>query len=539
MLPSVRSRPTLEVHYSPRHPRPGDRIHFEARLVARTDTPIDNAIFRFRGREKRLHHPMGKTVVSLEHVHLDMMAEGGEDVLRAGETRVLPFEFDLPLTLPPSYRSALSSIEYVLESRIDIPWWPDRTANYAIRVWPAPQKQKKARSAFVATSPRGPVGKELHMELTLDGTTLELGGEVSGAILLENVRHHTVRRLQLAAVLMDAPVDSGSSFGPREVFRSEPMVLATNPPQSGRPYPFSLRLPSGVVPSFTGRQVQVRWYLEARAVIAFGRDVVLSAGLHVSQPFEGDEPVEAPTKTKTHAPRSGPMGRERRALVWAEVARSAGLMSEGEGETMTGSVGPVQVTVMLELRGDVLHSVGILKWPALGLGLEVAERRWSDAFGAAVPLNDEPFDKRFTVHCRPGASVREVLDREVREQLLSFERISVEDEGAELTTVGNGYTVTELGAFVRGVLLTAPSWLRPSRTLRRTRRCGRRSRPGARWQRSSRASCVWVTFRFEVRATAKRPSSSSPASVRRARPSAPSRARCSTGRRNPTQSPCG
>jgi hypothetical protein len=257
----------------------------------------------------------------------------------------------------------------------------------------------------------------------------------------------------LAVVLIDGPVGR-SEFGPEEIYRSDAIVIEADAPQAGVTYPFVLRLPEDVVPSFTSKRIWVRWYLEARAVIRFGKDVVLMSELEVGQPFEGHTPVQAP-REKTSAPRTAPLGRERRALVWAAVAQLVGLQSDPEGETMSGTLGPIALTLMLELRGAQLYSVAMLSWAGLNLGVDVAERRWRDAFTSAVPLGDEPFDKRFTVRGRAPQQLQALLNPAVREALMGFERIALDDAGAELLSLGNGYTVDGLEPFVRNVVALA------------------------------------------------------------------------------------
>ncbi|MBS1149170.1 MAG: hypothetical protein H6Q89_868, partial [Myxococcaceae bacterium] len=233
-----------------------------------------------------------------------------------------------------------------------------------------------------------------------------------------------------------------------------PIVIEASAPKAGVAYPFRLRLPEDVVPSFLGEHIHVRWFLEARAVVRFGKDVVLLSELQVGQPFKGDEPVRKPAKQAT-APRTAPLGRERRALVWAAVARMTGLRSDPEGETMTGTIGPIELTVMLELRGAQLYSVAMLAWPSLQLELELAERRWRDALIAGVPVGEELFDKRFTVRGRASAQVQAVLNPEVRAQLSLFERVALDDEGADLVSFGNGYTIDALEPFVHSAVATA------------------------------------------------------------------------------------
>lgn len=447
-LPPVRSRPTLEVRYSPRHPRPGQRVRFEAIVTGRTRTPIDGVAFRFTGSERR-QQTHGKGPAFVGHTWFDLQTETGRGVLEAGETVVHVADFALPPGLPPGFTSAVSCIEYVLEARVDIPWWPDRTERYRVDVRPAPAPAPKRAAAFVSTGPRG---KGVHLELSVAGAGRTLGGALRGAVSAENFGSRAVRRLEVAVVVVDSAIGR-SEVGPCELFRSEPLVVSPGAPEPGTSYPFAVGLPTQVAPSFKGRRVQVRWYLEARAVVRLGRDVVLRSELEVTRPVKGAK--GAAVEAEGPPARIAPLGRERRALVWASVARHTGLTSDAEGETMAGAVGPIRLTVMLEDRGGRLSPVALLDWPALGLGLELAERRWRDALGGATPLADQAFDRRFAARGRNAAQLRALLNPQVRAQLSGFDRLALDDEGAELGSAETRITVSALEPFVRAALKTA------------------------------------------------------------------------------------
>ena len=76
----MRSRPTLELTYWPRDPRPGDTVQFEAALISRSETPVDAVRFRFRGIEERASRIVntGKSsmVVRDYHTHTEQEAHG-------------------------------------------------------------------------------------------------------------------------------------------------------------------------------------------------------------------------------------------------------------------------------------------------------------------------------------------------------------------------------------------------------------------------------------------------------------------------------
>ena len=46
--------------------------------------------------------------------------------------------FQLPRDLPPTRRGRYAWIDYAIEVRADIPWWPDRVGRYVIDVAQGP-----------------------------------------------------------------------------------------------------------------------------------------------------------------------------------------------------------------------------------------------------------------------------------------------------------------------------------------------------------------------------------------------------------------
>ena len=447
----MRSRPKLAIHYSPTDPRPGDTVHFELTLTGHSETPVDAVVLRFCGIEERASHAgsNGKTtvVVRAQHCHLDRQLVVKGMLLAKDERKVIPFQVTLPPDASPSWRSPLSKVEYLVDVRVDIPWWPDRTATFELPVTGTP-RPLATQPELYSTAPQGPRGTELALELAMESVATSLGGVVRGAVATVNASHHRVSRLEVCAVLIDSP--SGESrYGPTEACRTGAVVIAPAAPVDGHSYPFSIRLPSTLPPSFSGPLVSVSWLLEVRAVVAYGRDLVIAPALDVCVP-DG-----AAREARTGALRIAPLGSERRALVWARVAERAGLTCDPAQETMSGRFGEVALELGLELRGDQLQAVATLEWPPLGLDLTVTERRWTDAFKRDVSLQEPAFDARFAVRGRDPAQVRALLKSRLRGVLLGFERVALEDSGAQLASPGNGSTVEELGPIVDKAIAAA------------------------------------------------------------------------------------
>lgn len=435
----MRSRPALELQYTPRNPRPGQRVHFEAILTGRSRTPIDRVTFAFRGREQR-QRTSGKYPTEVVHDWFDLRAESDPLVLGPGERIVVPAELDLPAWLPPAFKSSVSRISYLLEVRVEIPWWPDRTARYRIPVRPSPAPAVQRVADVLTTKPRS---HGVHLELTVADARHVQGTTLAGAVSVESFGGSAVRRLEVVLVALDVPLAPGQ-VGYEEIFRSKPVVVTAQAPEPGISYPFRVALPGPPAPpSFEGKVVAVRWFLEACAVVKLGNDVVLRTEVQLVPPAKGSAPRAGEEKA---AARIAPLGRERRALIWAAVARRTGLELDADAETMSGTAGVVGLTVMLEPRDGRLSAVADLKWPPLGLGLQIRERRWR---------GNKPFDQRFGIAGRSPHQLNALLTEKVRGLLQGFDRLVVDDEGAELGSTASAVHADVLTAFVKAAQKTA------------------------------------------------------------------------------------
>jgi hypothetical protein len=428
----VRSRPDLEVYFTPAKPTPGAHLRVEAVLRSRSETPIDGVEAHFVGLEER-----GLPRYSRAHRLVDLLAEAPGAVLAPGEHR-FAFGFDIPPGAPPSYGSGGTAIAYHLEICVRIPWWPDRSARYAVHVVAAPGAATLAPVSFRTSG-----GGGLHVEASLETATVPVGGVIRGEISLAGAARHHVRRVDLALVRVELGSDDGV-----EVERERYLAhLHEGAPPAGQALPFQVALPPHAVPTFAAALFDVRWRAEIHAVTEQG-DVVLRAPFEVIREAEGGEPGPA---GRPHVPLSG---HERLALIWAESARRNGLESDAGSERMTFEAGAVSLVVTLEPRGSGgLAYTASAAWPRLGIDLAVTERRWVDAWSAgAVPIDAPGFADRFTVRGREAARVRAFLDEACCRALMLFDEAAVGDEGATLVSHGSAQSLEELDSFAAPVV---------------------------------------------------------------------------------------
>jgi hypothetical protein len=119
------------------------------RLDVHSETPCDGVIVTLVGRERRYRNTTSTGKTTVQHYHRrEVISQGlriSPGTLRPGVLEQ-EFPFVLPDDAPPTYRSALAQVEYSLDVRVDIPWWPDAHEVFDVVVAPPP----RARAPRVA-----------------------------------------------------------------------------------------------------------------------------------------------------------------------------------------------------------------------------------------------------------------------------------------------------------------------------------------------------------------------------------------------------
>ncbi|MFO0547116.1 MAG: hypothetical protein U0271_01945 [Polyangiaceae bacterium] len=426
----MRSRPKLEVFVKPAHPTAGSTVVVTARLTSSSETPIDGVEFRLSGTERRFSHDSGgdnSTRVFKTSSIVSLAARSNPEQLHVG-TREVQASFPMPLYLPPTYEDPQSSIRYELTVRVDIPWWPDRVATYAIVVEP-PRFRAEARGPVVfSTNTSGPQPKMPYIEVTFDPGALCRGGALSGAISVANLPAKTKTIEAELVAINDATFPASPPRAQTTRFAWHVPLVADGTETSS---PFTLGIPEDVHPSFAAGLFTLGWALKFSASAGWGKGVELLVPVVIAT--DGPANVD-PTKLR----RLPPVGRERRARVWALVAQRQGLENDAESETMRARVGPVELSIELESRKDEgLCSVATLVWPPLGIDLSVRERKWSDALSRGDLAETDPaFDKRFVARARERAQSGAFLEGDLARMLAKTRSATLDDDGAVVMAIG-------------------------------------------------------------------------------------------------------
>lgn len=346
----MRRRPELRVGVSPAKARAGDRLEVTLHLSARSRTPVARVIATFQVVECRLTSSgLDSTWVSRTLFHLEARFAGR--TLEVGETKLVAF-FALPNHTPPTFANNVASVQAELTVVVVVPWWLDLRRSFEIPLAPA---------AFHAV-PRGPRvfstlarassrGAEPYMEATLDPGSLCLGGVVEGALSCTVAP----RAVRVALVLFgDARIADAEV---RRVMNRYEATLGSLDLSLTR-LPFRVSIPADEVPTMELSLSKVVWSFEITAELDHYSLLKLLI------------PVEVATlPVLERAKELAPIGQERLARLWVEVARQLGV-SNPEGRLELRAVeGAFEVHVV----GDP-ESLGIevrMTWPALGVDLVV------------------------------------------------------------------------------------------------------------------------------------------------------------------------
>jgi hypothetical protein len=442
----VRSRPKVQLSYTPPIVRVGDRVEIQALLISRSRTPVNGITLTLTGIERAVSgHGNSRRVAT--HRHLHWVSNRPATMLERGEYRVVA-TFPLSDSAPPSYLGRSAFMYYDVEVHVDIPWWPDLRRRVMLPVRQAAEATPAPEPLVVCTSPAGPRGNQLYIEATLDTPAVAPGGTVAGRFSMQNAAKARVNGVLVELVAYELPCPPATLNG--GIGRRHVLAEIDGTPAEGESIAFSGRMPFDAPCSYRGHLTRLAWYVVVTAKIAWAPNVSMNVPLVVRGIASEVHRPEVPHQRT-------PVGRERRAQVWKEVAARHRLTNDPHADRLTGVVGEVAVEIGLEARGrDGRYLTAALHWRPLGLRLELGKRRLVASLQhPGIDLGDHRLDKRFLARGREPAQVRAFLTPAVRERLLGFEEASLDDDGARLARKGAGQLVETLDVFVGAVLSIA------------------------------------------------------------------------------------
>ena len=443
----LKRRPGIKLRL-PQEIRPGGPFSGEVILEASRPVPLESLTVSLRGKEwaeiGQDHPRLSRTLMLVEQGGV----LSGPTELAAGATRYR-VSFQLPGDAPPSYRGVAAGTEYTIDVHAAIPWWPDAKENFEVIVLPPPRlDDRPGRAQLFSSAPGGPDGEEAYVEGSLGASVMAAGDCLSGAVALGNVRSNRYKNVTVALIawqslLIDHHRDE------REVARYQ-LVLPVDHPGELAPIRFDLRVPQDELPATSRSHLwEVRWFFEVKAEVRWGSDVILRVPVTLlPRPPGSDAGAE-----RTFAPPS--VGSERVQALWRETAKELGLTYQGEAiRGRTGGLTTTEFSIHREHRGKAgVHLVALLRYPSLGLDLEIARQQRLLGGARGVPLGDRVFDKKYRVRLREPAQA-EAFAASVLPALKGFATVTADDTGARLEQKDSGQSPRRLRAFVERV-----SWL--------------------------------------------------------------------------------
>jgi len=425
----MRSRPKMSVYLEPAVAVAGTELTVKVVLDSKSETPVDSITMTLNGDE----WVGGGDSWSKVRV-VGLRAQFGERTLERGEHR-LSARFAIPPEAPPSHRGRAIVVGYQLDVHVSIPWWPDRREIYVVPITrpglpsaPSPPKVFTNRKAK---------GTDLHLEATVDEVTIEQGGVIAGAVSFANVAGKRVKSVDLV-------FQAREGIGTWIDGATYVSTILDRAPKEGESTTFRVRFPEDATASFVTARARLAWSVAIVARVSFGDDATIEVPITV---LPKDRRGSGQARRRALLP---PVGRERRALLFRAVGERLGLEVDAEAEELRGDVGAASIVIRLEHRDDAgLLAIAELGWPPLGMELAVRERRWTDAFGDAVELQDEAFEKRVHVRANDVERARRMFDQELRAALLGLTALELDDDGAQL---GRAVSVASVEAMLEDIL---------------------------------------------------------------------------------------
>jgi hypothetical protein len=422
----MRSRPEIELRM-PRAVHPGDDLLVELKLVSSARTPIDFVHIHFEGIETtrpRLNNE-AQQVIELVHLLAKVVDKGS----LAEDTYTYRTIFSVPATAPPTYFGTLVEYRYWVKVHVAIPWWLDVEESYEATITLRPRDRPPPRP-HASTSLKG---NEPFVEVSLANQRYAPGDVIEGGIAFGNIGGRTVRGMDLSLVGYEVIRTFGERFAEAHRFTAFKRVDVTS---EGREVPFRFAIPPFAVPSFEAARAELNWLFEVRLDVRGGPDVVHVTPL-VLAPF--DRPAEAGATRRR-------VGAGRWRAVWDDVGKRAGLALDPTELELVGSIAGCDVSVRIDAtRAGKEGLVGELRYPNLGLGLSIQNRGLLD-FG--IDLGDKRFEERFSVRGRDEAQIREALLPELREELLAFDEVYLDDAHVAVRSRSPGHDQPWIGQFV-------------------------------------------------------------------------------------------
>jgi hypothetical protein len=228
--------------------RPGETVRGTVHVSARSDLRLRGVVVHAFGEEVTTLGP--NTLMTQRSYPFDLsfnlwLPAAADDKLPKGEYD-FPFEFALPVSLPPSFNGEFTRIVYLLEAKVDLPLHADIRHEQALHILPAPLVNADEPAGASARSPQG-----LQLELALAASGFYPGDHVPGTLRVTGGGESPITAASVELISRE----TGEAHEFADHFDKVRVRAEIDPARltGGQPFPIDLPLPEDADPSFVGQ----------------------------------------------------------------------------------------------------------------------------------------------------------------------------------------------------------------------------------------------------------------------------------------------
>ena len=401
----LKTRPKVRLRV-PNEIRPGEAFTATVLLDCKREVPVEFVKVRLHGLETWTVGS-GKHSTTRKHVLVNLGAQlSGERTLSAGRHE-LPVKIPLPKDLPPSFQGRSGRIEYELAVHVSVPWWPDRRSEFEIHVVPDEVQSPPMSPQIYSSRVEGPADREAHAEMSVSSSWTRAGEVVRGAFALSNVAHNRYSEATVGLVGTEVLYNGPHTYRELEYLRYRVRV-GIEEAAEGEMLPFQFRLPPDAMSQIARKRaprnrnglVSLRWELELRVGIRWGRDLVLRVPFEVFP--KSKKPGDAPARLAPPI-----VGSDRLKELWQRIGQPHGLAYGMQ--TLTREFDQTHLTIRREHLGrDGIHLIAELRYPDLHLALEIEPAKGLKMLGG-VQVGHDDWDRAHHVLARDPAQAIALL----------------------------------------------------------------------------------------------------------------------------------
>jgi sporulation-control protein spo0M len=237
---------TLQLDRS--HYRPGETVRGTVHLTIGSDLRPRGVVLHAFGEEVTT---LGPNAVMTERTHPFDLAfnlwspTAHSDKLLKGDYD-FPFEFALPIMLPPTFDGVFTRILYVIEAKVNLPLHTDIHHEQQFTVRPAPLLEVDRPVSASAESPQG-----LKLELALNAGTFYPGDHIQGTLRVSGAAQAPIA----TAVVEIVSHEQAEAREFVDHFDKVRVRAEIDPAQlsGGQLFPIDLPIPEDADPSFVGQ----------------------------------------------------------------------------------------------------------------------------------------------------------------------------------------------------------------------------------------------------------------------------------------------